>query len=67
MNMENQATKMLKRSQKKLKEVSTGDCVAVFTSEFDRGKDDSANIISLVLEDRYKSRNNTNMAGKKLL
>lgn len=50
MNMEKQATKMLNRSQKKLKEVSPGDCVAVFTSEFDRGKGDPANIIGLVLE-----------------
>ena len=49
-NIRKQGNKMMERSKKKLKEASVGDCVAVFTSEFDRGRGDPQNIIGIVTE-----------------
>ena len=40
---------MLNRSKKVLKEVSVGDCVAVFTTGFDKGNSDADNIVGVVL------------------
>lgn len=48
---------MIKNTEGKLQPVKVGDCVAVFVSEFDRGRGDPANIIGIVLDvknDRYK-------------
>ena len=41
---------MVKRTRGKLQEASPGDCVAVFVSEFDRGRGDPANIVGVILE-----------------
>lgn len=49
-NLDRQAERMLSRTRNKLKEVRPGECVAVFVSEFDRGRGDPANIVGVVLE-----------------
>lgn len=47
-NIRKQGLRMLNRTNKKLSPASVGDCVAVFTSEFDRGKADPPNIIGII-------------------
>ena len=47
-NIWKQGLRMLNRTNKKLSPASVGDCVAVFTSEFDRGKADPPNIIGII-------------------
>ena len=56
-NLKKQAEKMLKRSRGKLQQPKVGDCVAVFVSEFDRGRGDPANLVGKIIEiknDKYK-------------
>ena len=43
---------MLTRTGRKLHQPKVGDCVAVFISEFDRGRADPANVIGVILEER---------------
>lgn len=47
-NLKKQLEKMIKQSKKKLKPASVGDHVAVFSSEFDRGRGDPANVIGVI-------------------
>ena len=49
-NLKSLAEKMKKRTRGKFQDVKVRDCVAVFVSEFDRGKGDPRNIIGVVTE-----------------
>ena len=46
-SMEQQAQNMLERTREKLQEVKVGECVAVFVSEFGRGKGGPTNVIGV--------------------
>ena len=45
---------MLKRTSGKLQEAIVGKCVAIFVTEFDRGRWDSPNIVGVILEIKDK-------------
>lgn len=49
-NLEKQAARMLKRSEKKLCHTSIGNCVTVSVPEFDRGRGAPLNVVGVVME-----------------
>lgn len=49
-NIMKQSIRMKKRAEKILSPAAVGDCVAVFISEFDRGKADPPNVLGVVIE-----------------